>query len=72
MTFLSNNFSANKGRIVAIARDVGNPSFQDIYFPIVRNKDFYVGISWATGVVGGLRQAESSTEVDSKQTSFTK
>jgi len=53
---------ANRGRIVAIARDVGNPSFNDVYFPIVRNKDFYVGISWATGVVGGLRQAESSTE----------
>jgi len=53
---------ANRERIVSIARDVGNPSFDDQFFPIVRNKDFYVGISWATGVVGGLRQAESSTE----------
>jgi endo-1,3(4)-beta-glucanase len=53
---------ANRERVLSLARDVGNPSLNDKYFPIVRNKDFYVGISWATGVVGGLRQAESSTE----------
>ncbi|XP_077988193.1 uncharacterized protein LOC144442692 [Glandiceps talaboti] len=49
-------------RILAIARDVGNPSREDPYFPVVRHKDWYLGMSWATGVIGGLRQAESSTE----------
>lgn len=58
-------FLANRERVLSLARDTGNPSLNDRYFPVVRNKDFYVGISWATGVVGGLRQAESSTEVSS-------
>jgi len=49
-------------RIIALARDVSNPSTTDQYFPVVRHKDFYLGSSWATGVVGGVRQAESSTE----------
>ncbi|XP_066271208.1 uncharacterized protein [Branchiostoma lanceolatum] len=49
-------------RIVSVARDVGNPSTLDPHFPVVRHKDWYLGMSWATGIVGGARQAESSTE----------
>ncbi|KAI8483573.1 hypothetical protein Bbelb_386660, partial [Branchiostoma belcheri] len=52
----------NMARIVSVARDVGNPSSLDPHFPVVRHKDWYLGMSWATGIVGGARQAESSTE----------
>ncbi len=52
-----------RSRIYAIARDVGNPSTLDPFFPTVRHKDWFMGMSWATGIIGGARQAESSTEV---------
>ncbi|XP_050419050.2 uncharacterized protein LOC126832341 [Patella vulgata] len=52
----------NKARIYAIARDVGNPSYKDTRFPVVRHKDIYTGFSWATGVVPGERQEESASE----------
>jgi endoglucanase Acf2 len=42
---------------------VGNPSYKDKYFPVVRQKDIYMGFSWATGIVPGTRQEESSSEV---------
>ncbi|XP_033747949.1 endo-1,3(4)-beta-glucanase 1-like [Pecten maximus] len=52
----------HKERVYALARDVGNPSYMDKYFPVVRHKDVYMGFSWATGVVPGQRQEESSSE----------
>ncbi|OWF42274.1 Endo-1,3(4)-beta-glucanase 1 [Mizuhopecten yessoensis] len=52
----------HKERVYALARDVGNPSYIDKYFPVVRHKDAYMGFSWATGVVPGQRQEESSSE----------
>lgn len=57
--------SAHLERVLTLARDVGNPSRMDPYFPVVRHKDWYVGISWASGIGPGVRQAESSTEVGS-------
>ena len=48
---------------MALARDVGNPSRADPFFPTVRQKDWYIGASWATGIGGGTRQEESSSEV---------
>lgn len=52
----------HRQRIYALARDVGNPSYKDKFFPVVRHKDIYMGISWASGVVPGERQEESSSE----------
>ncbi|XP_060068686.1 uncharacterized protein LOC132548810 [Ylistrum balloti] len=52
----------HKERVYALARDVGNPSYLDTHFPVVRHKDAYMGFSWATGVVPGQRQEESSSE----------
>lgn len=52
----------HKERVYALARDVGNPSYMDKYFPVVRHKDAYMGFSWATGIVPGQRQEESSSE----------
>ena len=53
----------HKHRIYALARDVGNPSYKDKHFPVARHKDVYTGFSWASGIVPGLRQEESSSEV---------
>eukprot|EP00057_Strongylocentrotus_purpuratus_P032170 XP_786827.2 PREDICTED: uncharacterized protein LOC581748 [Strongylocentrotus purpuratus] len=52
----------NYNRIMAMARDVGSPSKNDPYFPTVRQKDWYIGSSWATGIGGGTRQQEASAE----------
>ena len=49
---------------MALARDIGSPSKTDPYFPTVRQKDWYIGSSWATGIGGGTRQEESSSEVN--------
>lgn len=56
------NNEENRIRITALARDVGSPSKKDIYFPTVRQKDWYFGSSWATGIGGGARQEESASE----------
>ncbi|XP_023932662.1 uncharacterized protein LOC106163518 [Lingula anatina] len=53
---------ANRERILFLARDVGNPSYRDTHFPIVRHKDTFMGFSWATGVGPGTRQEESASE----------
>lgn len=52
----------NKVRITSLARDVGNPSKKDRFFPTVRQKDWFFGSSWATGIGGGARQEESASE----------
>ncbi|KAJ8312300.1 hypothetical protein KUTeg_009673 [Tegillarca granosa] len=54
--------NTHKHRIYALARDVGNPSYKDTFFPVARQKDIYLGFSWATGIVPGSRQEESSSE----------
>jgi endoglucanase Acf2 len=32
-------------------RDIANPSDKDTWFPLARHKDWYLGSSWASGVV---------------------
>mmetsp|Transcript_31779 Transcript_31779/g.30301 ORF Transcript_31779/g.30301 Transcript_31779/m.30301 type:complete len:1026 (+) Transcript_31779:155-3232(+) len=56
-------------RILLLVRDIANPSGTDPYFPAFRHKDWYLGFSWASGVVtiGGKpypngRNEESSSE----------
>jgi len=36
--------------VLDLVRDVANPSQLDSYFPITRNKDWFVGHSWAQGI----------------------
>ena len=55
--------AANREQILYFVRDIANPSMQDEYFPVARHKDFYIGHSWASGVSGGTRTQESSSEV---------
>jgi endo-1,3(4)-beta-glucanase len=47
-----------------LARDIGNPSTADPYYPVTRHRDWFQGHSWASGVAGGAgpRDEESSTE----------
>ncbi len=44
--------NANKSAIESLIRDIANPSHSDTYFPKFRHKDWYVGHSWAGGLVG--------------------
>ena len=43
-----------------LARDIGNPSTADPYYPVTRHRDWFQGHSWASGVAGGagLNKAE--------------
>lgn len=34
-----------------LIRDIANPSAEDPYFPAFRHKDWYLGFSWASGIV---------------------
>ena len=52
----------NREQILYYVRDIANPSLDDQYFPVARHKDFYLGHSWASGVSGGTRTQESSSE----------
>ncbi|GFO20907.1 endo-1,3(4)-beta-glucanase 1 [Plakobranchus ocellatus] len=52
----------HRDKIYALARDVGNPSDKDNFFPVSRQKDIYTGFSWASGLVPGTRQEESASE----------
>ncbi len=54
---------------ISLIRDIANPSPSDIYFPLFRHKDWYLGSSWALGIatLGGVpymngRNQESSSE----------
>ena len=38
-------------RVLLLVRDIANPSGNDPYFPAWRHKDWYLGFSWASGVV---------------------
>jgi hypothetical protein len=55
--------------ITLLIRDIANPSKDDPFFPTFRHKDWYLGFSWASGIVtiGGVpypngRNQESSSE----------
>ncbi|KIY43569.1 glycoside hydrolase family 81 protein [Fistulina hepatica ATCC 64428] len=45
-------------------RDIVNPSTNDPYFPVARNRDWFAGHSWASGVANsaGSRDQESTGE----------
>ena len=56
-------------QVLCLIRDIANPSPWDPYFPMFRHKDWYLGSSWASGIVvtGGVpyangRNQESSAE----------
>jgi endo-1,3(4)-beta-glucanase len=38
-------------RVLVLVRDIVNPSADDPYFPAWRHKDWYLGFSWASGIV---------------------
>ena len=50
--------SKNRSYILDLVRDYANPSNQDPYFTITRNKDWFEGHSWASGltVFGGIQK----------------
>lgn len=52
-------------QVLYLVRDIANPSEDDVYFPKCRQKDWYQGNSWASGVVRPFpngRNQESSSE----------
>jgi len=68
------NYDLSWGRmyyeqVLALIRDIANPSIHDRYFPVFRHKDWFLGSSWASGIatLGGQpylngRNQESSSE----------
>jgi len=52
--------------VLLLVRDYANPSEDDVYFPRFRNKDFYQGSSWASGITqptfGNIVNQESTSE----------
>lgn len=53
-----------KQRVLDLIRDIANPSSSDVYFPVTRMKDWFVGHSWAQGLVqmADGKDQESSSE----------
>lgn len=54
-------------RVLLYIRDIANPSSDDKYFPMYRQKDWYLGNSWAAGLMSMElsphgREQESSSE----------
>ncbi len=54
-------------RVLLYVRDIGNPSVDDKHFPVFRQKDWYLGNSWAAGLMSMElsphgREQESSSE----------
>lgn len=54
-------------RVLMYIRDIANPSVDDKYFPVMRQKDWYLGNSWAAGLMSMElsphgREQESSSE----------
>ena len=43
-------FNTYKEQILALVRDIINPSTQDTHFPLARGKDWYLGVTWEAGV----------------------
>ncbi len=59
----------NFEQVLLYIRDIANPSTKDVYFPLFRQKDWFLGNSWASGIAlfGGRpylngRNQESSSE----------
>ena len=57
----------NFDRVLLYIRDIANPSADDKYFPQFRQKDWFLGSSWAAGIVSAEnsphgRNQESSSE----------
>ena len=54
-------------RVMVLIRDIANPSGEDPFFTTFRHKDWYLGSSWASGIVtiqgkeGASRQADCLT-----------
>lgn len=52
--------------VLLLVRDYANPSDDDVYFPTFRNKDWYQGSSWASGITlptfGNIVNQESTSE----------
>jgi len=57
-------FNLRKDRILDLLRDYANPSKEDTHFPITRNKDWFDGHSWASGLFGfgDSKNQESTSE----------
>ena len=54
-------------RVLLYIRDIANPSYNDKHFPMFRQKDWYLGNSWAAGLMSSElsphgREQESSSE----------
>mmetsp|Transcript_13335 Transcript_13335/g.21918 ORF Transcript_13335/g.21918 Transcript_13335/m.21918 type:complete len:1036 (-) Transcript_13335:37-3144(-) len=54
-------------RVLMYVRDIANPSYFDKHYPMFRQKDFYLGNSWAAGLMSMElsphgREQESSSE----------
>ncbi len=52
--------------VLLLVRDYANPSEDDVFFPRFRNKDWYQGSSWASGITnptfGNIVNQESTSE----------
>lgn len=57
-------FTAHREAIVALARDIANPSTADLGFPRFRHKDWFTGHSWSSGLFESQdsRNQDSSSE----------
>jgi endo-1,3(4)-beta-glucanase len=53
-----------RSALMDIVRDYANPSSQDPHFPVTRNKDWFDGHSWASGLFpfGDSKNQESTSE----------
>lgn len=53
-------------RVLLLVRDIANPSVDDRFFPQFRQKDWYFGNSWASGISSATypngKNQESSSE----------
>ncbi len=56
--------AANEDAVVALARNIANPNAADKQFAVFRNKDWFVGHSWAAGLFdfADSRNQESTSE----------
>ena len=56
---VDSNWAKKSGSVLLdLVRDIANPSNGDKHFPTFRQKDFFVGLSWSTGVNGGIERRQ--------------
>eukprot|EP00934_Nitzschia_sp_Nitz4_P007562 Nitzschia sp. Nitz4//scaffold27_size158506//54819//58530//NITZ4_002596-RA/size158506-snap-gene-0.215-mRNA-1//-1//CDS//3329545476//7552//frame0 len=58
----------NYDKVLLFVRDIANPSLEDTSFPLTRNKDWYHGSSWASGItqppaLTGMNQESTSEAI---------